>query len=244
MRGDVLVWGEDRELLNWLSQHGVSARAFDAGIQTRREVILALSGTPATGRTCSEHLPNSRVTSPAARPWFSLPIQPDGWPMRGPPEKSTPGSGRMPPVSLRWAPFPLAAKPSIGDVPTWYFRADYWAKRHPIFDGLPCSGILDYTYYREILNPMVFTGLQPPLEAVSGALDTSEGYHSDLQICVHGLGEGRIIMNTLQIRANLGQVPAAERLLRNMLNFAGRDRSKALADLSSDFAEQLRSVGY
>ena len=34
-------------------------------------------------------------------------------------------------------------------------------------------------------------------------LDASEGYHSDLQISVHNLGEGRFILNTLKIGENL-----------------------------------------
>jgi hypothetical protein len=163
---------------------------------------------------------------------------------RGTAEKTTPAWERMPPLPLRWAPFPLAAKPSMGDVPTWYFRADHWAKTHSIFDGLPCGGILDYTFYREILSARVFTGLQLPLEAVSGALDTSEGYHSELLVSVHNLGEDRFILNSLKIRENLGQVPVADRLLRNMLNYAGQNRSQALAELPSDFDEHLRSMGY
>jgi hypothetical protein len=238
--GEVLVWGEDRELLTWLSKQGIAARAFEASNQAGREVIVA-SGIPP-----GEDLPRAfaELARHVARGSTVIFLTYSTLVGGGTAEKITPGSGRMPPVALRWAPFPLAAKPSIGDVPTWYFRADYWAKPHAIFHGLPCGGILDYTFYREILNPMVFTGLQPPLDAVAGALDTSEGYHSDLQICVNALGEGRFILNTLEIRANLGLVPAAERLLRNMLNFAGRNRSRALAELPSDFDEQLRSMGY
>jgi hypothetical protein len=134
-------------------------------------------------------------------------------------------------------------KPSIGEVPTWYFRADHWAKEHPIFEGLPSGGIMNYTFYREILNARVFTGLQPPLEAVSGALDTSEGYHSDLLVSVHTLGAGRFILNTLNIREHLGRVPAAERLLRNMLQYAGRDMGMQAVALPGNFDAQLGS-GY
>jgi hypothetical protein len=103
---------------------------------------------------------------------------------------------------------------------------------------------MKYTFYREILNSEVFTGLQPPLEAISGALDTSEGYHSDLLVSVHSLGEGRFILNSLKIRENLGHVPAAERLLRNMLNYAERDTGKPPAVLPADFDAQLTSLGY
>jgi hypothetical protein len=238
--GEVLVWGDDPDLLNWLSRQGISARAFDASRQAGREVIVA------TGIPPDQDLPQAfaELARHVARGSTVIFLTYSTLVDRGAPEKTTPAWDRMPLVPLRWAPFPLAAKPSIGDVPTWYFRADHWAKTHSIFDGLPCGGILDYTFYREILSARVFAGLQPPIEAVSGALDTSEGYHSELLVSVHNLGEGRFFLNSLKIRENLGQVPVAERLLRNMLNYAGRDRDKKLAELSSNFDERLRSMGY
>ena len=55
---------------------------------------------------------------------------------------------------------------------------------------------------------------------------------------------GEFILNSLAIRHNLGKVPQAERLLGNMLRFAGRDMAKPLADLPAGFDEQLRGMGY
>jgi hypothetical protein len=238
--GEVLVWGEDQDLLKWLSKQGISARAFDASKQVGREVIVASGNPPGPDLPQTFAELARRVARGSAVIFLTYSTLVD----RGAAEKTTPAWERMPPVALRWAPFPMDAKPSIGDVPTWYFRADHWAKTHPIFAGLPCGGILDYTFYRELLSARVFTGLQPPLEAVSGALDTSEGYHSELLVSVHNLGEGRFILNSLKIRENLGQAPAAERLLRNMLKYAGRDRGKAMAELPLNFDQQLSSLGY
>jgi len=238
--GEVLVWGEDRKLLSWFSKQGIPTRAFDANKQASREVIVAAGSPP------GQDLPQAfgEIARHVARGSTVVFLTYSTLVDRETAEKSTPAWERMPPVALRWAPFPMAAKPAIGDVPTWYFRADHWAKIHPIFDGLPCGGILDYTFYREILSARVFKGLQPPLEAVSGALDTSESYHSELLVSVHNLGEGRFILNSLKIRENLGQGPAAERLLRNMLNYAGKDRGKAVAELPLNFDQQLISMGY
>ena len=42
----------------------------------------------------------------------------------------------------------------------------------------------------------------------------------------------------------LGVDPVAERLLRNMLNYAARDLDQPLADLPADFDQQLQSIGY
>ena len=39
-------------------------------------------------------------------------------------------------------------------------------------------------------------------------------------------------------------MPAAERLLRNMLNYAGREVDKPLAELPADFAAKLKAIGY
>jgi hypothetical protein len=36
----------------------------------------------------------------------------------------------------------------------------------------------------------------------------------------------------------------AERLLRNMLNYAGQNLDKPLADLPPDFDKQLQAMGY
>ena len=130
----------------------------------------------------------------------------------------------------------------------WYFRADFWAKKHPIFDGLPCGGIMDYRFYEGIINDKVFCRKQPPQEAVCGAIlacgPDSSGSRSDLAISVDRLGEGRFILNSLRIRGRLGRHPAADRLLRNMLNYAARGTDKPIAKLPANFDEQLKAIGF
>jgi hypothetical protein len=103
----------------------------------------------------------------------------------------------------------------------WVYLKDEWAKRHSIFEGLQCGGLMDYTFYREIIPDLAWADQDPPEEAVAGANNTSQGYASGLLVAVHRLGEGRVVLNTLRIRQNLGTDPVAERLLRNMLRFAG-----------------------
>ena len=62
-------------------------------------------------------------------------------------------------------------------------------------------------------------------------------------VSVHSLGAGRFVLNTLHVRENLGRNPAADRLLVNMLRYAGRDAAKALLDLPADFESQLKTLG-
>ena len=63
-------------------------------------------------------------------------------------------------------------------------------------------------------------------------------------MAVYRLGAGRFILNNLKIRENLGRDPVAERLLRNMLDYAASDVDKPLAELPADFASHLKAIGY
>jgi hypothetical protein len=162
--------------------------------------------------------------------------------------------------ATRWAP--LKGKGLLAGI-NWvggYYRADMWAKNHPIFDGLPSGGLLDPTFYREILpqhallrrhtvgrgftEEEAIAELDQPDEAVCGANRLSATYASGLHVVVYRLGAGRFILNNLLVRGNLGQVPAAERLLRNMLNYAAIGTEQPLAELPPGFQQQLRTFGY
>jgi hypothetical protein len=157
-------------------------------------------------------------------------------------------------LPLRWAPLTPSSRPSLGSVRNWYFRTDQWAKPHPIFEGLPSGGIMDYTFYRDILSDRLLIMAEPARESVCGAVQTSVvfwGEHSQfrepeagLMLSIHQSYAGSFIVNTLRICENLGVVPAAERLLRNALNYAARDLDQPLAPLQEDFDQQLRTFGY
>ena len=64
-------------------------------------------------------------------------------------------------------------------------------------------------------------------DVVCGAITTSYGYNSGPYVAVHRHGAGRIVLNTLNIRENLGKDPVAERLLRNLLNYAAAKPDQA-----------------
>jgi len=98
-----------------------------------------------------------------------------------------------------------------------YFHADSWAKKHPVFKGLPCGGVMDYTYYREIIPQDAFISIDTPWEAVCGALNGSAGYNSGLHVAVYKMGAGFYMLNNLKIHENLGTDPVSERLLVNMV---------------------------
>jgi hypothetical protein len=121
----------------------------------------------------------------------------------------------------------LPNKGAVANLPSWLYHKDEWTKRHPIFEGLPAGGLMDYAFYRELVPDHAFVGLDPPAEAVAGAIDASCGYASGLLVAVYRLGEGKLVLNALRIREHLGRHPAAERLLRNLLNYAASEAGEA-----------------
>jgi hypothetical protein len=223
VEAEVVLWGDDGELAAWLSRHQIRTRPPAPGPPASREVILASGKPPAGGAVAFADLAR-RVArgctvvflSPAV---FAKDNQATAW-------------------------VPLARKGALQGLPSWLYHKDEWAKRHPIFAGLPAGGLMDYTFYREIIPDAAWCDQSPPAEAVAGAINAAQGYSSGLLVAVHDLGAGRFFLNTLRIRENLGPNPVAEHLLRNMLNYAAGDTKKPLADLPPDFDATLKALGY
>jgi hypothetical protein len=220
---EVVLWGEDSLVAKWLAEHRVKTRPFAAGEPSAREVILVGSRPPAPAAPAfvalAQHMARGSTVVFLAPEVFRKDANSAGW-------------------------LPLAKKGSLTSIHGWLYLKDEWAKRHPIFEGLPAGGLMDYTFYREIIPDALWMSQEPLGEAVAGAIKASQDYASGLMVSVHPFGAGRFILSTLLIRENLGHHPAAERLLRNLLRFAGRDQALPLADLPADFEAQLKSIGY
>jgi hypothetical protein len=207
---EVVVWGDDPDLGKWLGAHGIKTRSFDSAVQTAREVILV--GRRAAAGGGDGFAPLARQIARGSHAIFLCPEvfkkgdNPVGW-------------------------LPLKNKGGFASLPTWVYHKDDWTKNHPIFDGLPAGGIMDHTFYREVISSIGWVGQEVPTEVVAGSINTGCGYDSALLVFVQDLGAGRFTVNTLRIRESLGNDPVAERLLRNMLRYAARDVKKPLADL-------------
>ena len=220
----VTLWGEDAALSKWLADRGIRTRPSGAEPPNAREVILAASKPAAPGGAAAFRALAKRIArgstviflSPAV---FAKDQQATAW-------------------------VPLANKGRLDALPAWLYHKDDWCKQHPIFDGLPAGGLMDYTFYREIISDRAWTGLDAPAAAVAGGINAAVAYSSGLTLSVHELGAGRFVLNTLHIRENLGAHPAADRLLLNLLRFGAKDLSQPLADLPQNFETQLRALGY
>jgi len=221
---EVVLWGDDAPLANWLTEKGIKSRPFDPAVTDQRQLILASSQPPSPGGAAAFRDLATRIARGSSVVFLVPSIFK---------ENDNP---------TRWVP--LQQKGSISNISRWLYLSDDWAKRHPIFDGLQCGELLDFTIYRELIPNEVWFSQETPAEVVAASICASVGYSSGLTLSVHQLGAGRFILNTMWIRQNLGTIPPAERLLRNMLNYAGRDIDLPVAALPADFSRQLQLMGY
>ena len=221
---EVVLWGDDAPTAKWLSDRGVRTRPFAVGAPVKREVILVAPKPPVPGGVAAFRELAQRMASGSTVVFLSPEVFAQG-------EQLT-----------AW--LPLAKKGTAKQIRGWLYLKDEWSKTHPIFEGLPSGGLMDYTYYRELISDLVFSGQEPPFEAIVGAVKASQDYDSGLMMSVYTFGAGRFVLNTLNIRNQLTTHPAAGRLLLNMLRYASSEANKPLAPLPSDFDQQLDALNY
>lgn len=223
---DVAVWGDDPTLAKWLADHGLKTHPLPSDKPARREVIL-IGRKPAAGDAAAWR----RLTQSIGQGSTAVFLSPDVF------KRGT--------NAVAWAP--LVNKGTLGGGRwhhDWLYRHDHWTKRHPFFEGLPSGGLMDYTFYRNVISDTRWAGLDAPAELAAASIDTSFGYDAGVLSAVYRVGAGRIVLNALWIVEQLGQDPVAERLLRNMIRYAAAEAAQPLVDLPPDFDKQLKDMGY
>ena len=189
---EVVVWGDDPGLCQWLHEHGIRSRPFAPSVPQRWEVILATARPPAPGGAAAFAALAARVARGATVVFLSPAVFAQG--------------------NQRTAWLPLARKGDFAELPSWLYHKDEWAKPHPIFDGLPAGGLLDYTFYRELIPQAAFVDLDPPAEAVAAGINASCGYSSGLLAGRLSAGRGRVRLewpaNPREPRSPPGRRPA------------------------------------
>ncbi len=133
---------------------------------------------------------------------------------------------------------------------TWAAGRDDYAQNHPIFDGMPCGGMLDTKYYRDLIPERTFDHQDPaPDEVVCGAIGAGyyvtqdkEGYYSGDHIAIFSFGEGRFVLNTFLIGEHIGKHPVADRLVLNFLRWAQDLVKGPLLALPPDFKNKFNNL--
>jgi hypothetical protein len=225
VEADVALWGSDPALAQWLADHAINAHPWSPE-SGRRDVILVgrspAPGEAATWRELCRHIARGSSAvflSPAV---FKKGKDATGW---------APLARKGTLAAQRWGH-------------DWLYRHDHWNKRHPFFEGLPSGGLMDYTFYRNVISDTRWAGLDAPDELAAASVDTSFEYDAGVLLAVYKVGAGRVVLNTLDICGQLGQDPVAERLLRNLLRCAAAGAGQPPAELPAAFEAQLQALGY
>ena len=225
VEGEVVLWGTDPDLAQWLNDNGLRTRPYVAGDSQQRELILV--GTGGGDLAAFQDLARRMATGSTV-----LFLSPGVFAREG--------------QALGW--LPLSTKGTYGPVDFYggYYRGDTFGTGHALFGSLPGKGVLDYTLYRNIISHGGY-GLMDstvPDELIVGGIRAQFSYESNVQTAFYKFGEGKFLFNTLKIRESLGKDPVAELLLRNLLNSAGEGLDKPASDLPADFDQQLEAIGY
>jgi hypothetical protein len=241
MPEEIVVCGTDSVVSNWLKEYRVKILPFNDKNRSKRQVILITGKAPDS----TTMLSIARQMASGSVVIFLSP--------------STLKSGKN---TTRWLPLADKGVIEMMDHVAGYYRADRWAKNHPIFDGMPSGGMMDYKYFRNIISSYALSQeyvvgarsgvtndeasipLTYPSETVCGATRISHTYCSGVHIGVWNFGQGRFIVNTLHIGDNLGKDPAADRLFCNLLNFASGDINMPMIKLAENFDQKLIEISY
>ena len=235
-RHAVTACGTDAATESWLRRHGIVCRQMGDVAQDRREVIV---------------VGNVSNTAPHQELWIDLAgrigrgsvalfLSPEAFRR----EKDT----RDGEIDLGW--LPLAQKGRCHSFTDGLYHKENVARLHPVFEGLQGNGILDWYYYGTLIPRSVFEGQQDPEEVIAASFATgycgggSKGYESGLLMCTHRLGSGRFILSTFPVLENLDVVPAADRMLLNLIGYAATLCAGPPAALPQDFGSQLQAIGY
>ena len=241
MLREVVVCGHDSLLSAWLKKRGINLLRFDMENRTKRQLIIIAGNAP-------DSLTMISIAGQMARGSNVVFISPSAF-----------ASGKN---STRW--LPLVNKGSVEpmDAVAGYYRADRWVKNHPLFDGMPSGGMMDYVYFRNIISQnalsqeytvvaksmYTYDEITDPLdyadETVCGATRISHNYCSGIHLGVWNFGSGNFIVNTLRITENLGADPAADLLFSNILNYESDDLGQPMTKLPENFDGTLVSIGY
>ncbi len=233
MRATVTLWGIDDATTSWLQGHGVHCRPFGTQTPAEREVILV--GDPGTVLATEDDW--RALADQMARGSTVVFLSPQAF--------------RREADTVGW--LPLAVKGRCHEYSNWLYHREDVARPHPIFDGLPGRGILDWDYYGPVIPLYVFEGQDTPddIAAVYFAVGyasmkerVKSGYTSGLLTASYPFGAGRFLINSLQILENVDRHPAADRLLLNTINYAASLTAGPMAPLPDNFDAQLQAIAY
>jgi hypothetical protein len=237
MNNSVILWGIDHKIESWLRSHGLETRRFSGTSPGHREIILV--GDVSKGG--SDFNSWKELIQRMAQGSAVVFLSPDAFQRDNDP--------------VAW--LPVAPK-------NRYFRFDdvsiyhkeCVAKAHPLFAGLQAKRLMDWDYYGPMIPHYAFDGLAAPddVAATAFAVGFYGAYASGVLLGAYRcsvrndsftpMGAGMFVVNTFPVLENVGNHPAADRLLLNLIDYVAASTNLPLAPLPDDFDIQLAKIGY
>lgn len=225
----VFAIGLPEETGTWLAARNVAVKGFDEAPADARGVMLvgALDDAHATAAQRTELL--RRVACGGVAVFLG------------------PGALRNGDDAVAW--LPLKNKGACVGFSDWLYHKECVAKNHPLFDGLPGAGIMDWDYYGPVISRFFLEGQDTPDDTAAAAFaichsSRPDGYAAGLMLGAYRFGEGWVVVNTFNVVENLDRHPAADRLLLNLVRYAAEKAQGAPAALPGNFADLCKAAGY
>ena len=148
--------------------------------------------------------------------------------------------------SGRW--LPLAEKGQCRQSRNWVYHREDIAKGHAVFEGLPAGGIIDWYYYLQLTPPVAFRRTVRARRHRCGCFRSRRRRRKRLLLGIDHrklpVRAGPFVLNTFRVLENLDQVPAASRLLLNIMAYAANLVQEPPTPLGPDFERHLQTIGY
>jgi hypothetical protein len=230
MTESVAVLGIPHDIQKWLKAHGVTVANWNEPAAKACRIILVGDniGTDPTQATNTWRELAGRIATGDVAVFLTPSVFAEGT------------------NSTQW--LPLKNKGVCRGSRNWIYHREDVAKQHPVFEGLPAGGMLNWYYYLQVTPDLLFEGLDTPEDAVAAAFAPGDnhgnGYNSGLLTGMYRLGAGRFFVNTLRILKNVDTNPSADRLLLNMIRTAAELGKGPRTELPPDFETSLNEIGY
>lgn len=213
---EVVLWGDDPALAEWLRGRGVTVKDF-APNQTKREIILVgekpAEGGQAAFAELARHIARGSKAIFLCHQVFAA----DG-------------------DTTKY--LPLKKKGKVEWIDSCVYHKDEWIRDHFLTQGLQ-HGLMDYTFYRETIQANCYTGIEQPKNTVSGAMFVVPNYKSGIMLSTHDFGAGEFVLNTLLVRESLFMSPVSEYLIKNMMHYAKIGIDQPLAELNENLISEV-----
>ncbi|GGD49261.1 glycoside hydrolase family 2 protein [Paenibacillus nasutitermitis] len=201
----LVLWGINDEIEEWLHARGFPTTRYSIDSVLDGD-SLVLVGALKEGEIDS--LLWNRLLAAVSQGASVVFLTPDPFQVGGDP------TGRL----------PLPRKGTCYHLRDWLYHKECVAVPHPMFEGLPTRGILDWRYFGTVTPSHLYEGQELSTDIAAAGFATGYpcqgGYKSGTVLSSHRLDAGMLILNTFKIIGNVGKNPAADRLLLNMIRYA------------------------